>query len=123
MKMRKYICAVVALGALLLGGCSSQRTPDVVVAKCWTELAAGNVKEALTMVNIGAGEEAIYAEMFAERAAKLREVGGVERVDIYSYDAGKTEAKVTATVVLANGRTIPATYTLTKVKRAWKIEN
>ena len=123
MKMRKYICAVVALGALLLGGCSKSSTPDVVVTKCWAELSAGNVGAALSMLNIEPAQVAIYEEMLTERAERLREVGGVERVDISSYDEGKTDASVTATVVLANGRTIPATYSLSKVGRVWKINN
>ena len=121
--MKKITYFVVLLGALVLGGCSSHNNPDVVVAKCWTELASGNVKGALALVNIRAGQESVYEEMFAERAAKLQEIGGVERVDITSYEEGKTNAKVSATVVLANGRTIPATYTLTKVERSWKIDN
>jgi hypothetical protein len=121
--MKKITYFVVLLGALVLGSCSSHHNPDVVVARCWTELASGNVKEALALVNIGAGQESVYEEMFAERAAKLQEIGGVERVDITSYVEGKTDASVSATVVLADGRTIPATYTLTKVGRTWKINN
>lgn len=107
----------------MLGGCSSHRSPDVVVAKCWTELATGNVREAVSLMDVASGEEAIYVDMFSERAAKLQEIGGVERVDIYSYDEGETEAKVEATVVLANGKEIRATYTLTKVGREWKLKN
>jgi hypothetical protein len=121
--MKKITYFVALLGALVLGGCSSHNTPDVVVAKCWTSLASGDVEGALSLVNMGVGQEAVYEDMFAERAAKLNEMGGIERVDITSYDEGKTDARVSATVVLADGRTIPATYTLTKVGRTWKINN
>ena len=121
--MKKITYFVALLGALVLGGCSSHNTPDVVVAKCWTSLASGDVKGSLSLVNMGVGQEAVYEDMFAERAAKLNEVGGIERVDITSYDEGKTDARVSATVVLADGRTITATYTLTKIGRDWKINN
>lgn len=121
--MKKITYFVALLGALVLGGCSSHNTPDVVVAKCWTSLASGDVKGALSLVNMGVGQEAVYEDMFAERAARLQEIGGVDRVDITSYDEGKTDARVSATVVLADGRTITATYTLTKVGRDWKINN
>ncbi len=121
--MKKITYFVALLGALVLGGCASHDTPDVVVAKCWTSLASGNVEGALSLVNMGAGEEAVYVEMFAERAAKLQEVGGIDRIDIGSYYAGDKDAKVEATVVLADGRAITATYTLMKVGRVWKINN
>ncbi|MBR3853162.1 MAG: hypothetical protein IKM41_01235, partial [Tidjanibacter sp.] len=111
--MKRTICiALAALAAVVLVGCGGSKRPDVVVAKCWTELAAGNVKAAVELIDVPVGEEHLYVEMFSERTAKLQEVGGVERVDIYSYDEGKTEARVEATVVLANGQSIPATYTL-----------
>lgn len=122
--MKRTLCAVMAaLAAMMLVGCGGGKRPDVVVAKCWTELAAGNVKAAVELIDVPVGEEHLYVEMFSERAAKLQEVGGVERVDIYSYDEGKTEARVEATVVLANGQSIPATYTLTKKGHTWKIVN
>ena len=121
--MKRIVIFIAVLGALVLGGCTSQESPDVVVAKCWTSLASGDVQGALSLVNMDAGQEAVYVEMFAERAAKLSEIGGVERVDIDSYYADDKDAKVEATVVLADGRTITATYTLTKVGRHWKINN
>ena len=66
---------MAALVAMMLVGCGGGKRPDVVVAKCWTELAAGNVKAAVELIDVPVGEEHLYVEMFSERAAKLHNLG------------------------------------------------
>ncbi len=119
--MKKIVLMVLTL--VLAVGCANKSCPDMVVAKCWTLLANGDVEGAVELMNVAPEERGIYVEMYAQHVDKLRAAGGVESVVVDSCAEGEEDATVEATVVLANGSRVEAQYRLVKVGRKWKIED